>query len=110
MKKILLLAIICTTLCSCATSPVGSPEILNTLLEDQKRLADGKKMDISKGRPLFMKVQSYPQLLKTGDIWLGGDLLILVGQEQLDYLGLVKKHDLQGGTKITPERLGEVQK
>lgn len=107
MKKVVLLATILLALSACATSPVGTPEILDTLLEDQQRLAEDKRVEISTGRPLFIKVQSYPQLLKGGDIRLGGDILILVGREQLDYLDLVKKHDLQNGTKITPKRLGE---
>lgn len=91
MKPISTLLLIMLVVSGCATSPFSSAELQKRIdadLLDQKNAAQ----NLSQGRPIFVEVQSYPQLLPSGDLWLGGKILVNVGREQINYTDFVQKH------------------
>lgn len=94
MKPILTILIIMLIGSGCATSPYSSAELQKRIdadLLDQRNAAK----DLSQGRPIFVEVHSYPQLLPSGDLWLGGKILVNVGREQINYTDFVKKHQIE---------------
>jgi hypothetical protein len=50
------------------------------------------RRNISDGRPMFAEVQSYPQILASGDIWMGGDILLNIGREEMNISELVDRY------------------
>jgi hypothetical protein len=41
---------------------------------------------------MFAEVQSYPQILASGDIWMGGDILLNIGREEMNISELVDRY------------------
>ncbi len=77
---------------SCASSPTGSAELMKRIEADLKMPSKAKRNSISEGRPVFMDIQSYPQILPSGDLWLGGDMLLNVGREELNFTELAERY------------------
>lgn len=94
MKPILTILIIALVGTGCATSPFSSAELQKRIDADLLNQNNLTK-DLSQGRPIFVEVHSYPQLLPSGDLWLGGKILVNVGREQINYTDFVKKHQTE---------------
>ena len=73
---------------SCFTSPKS----YDTYAEDMEIREKIKSVDYRKGRPIYIEVDSYPQLLPGGHIWQGGTLLLRVGEETIDFNKLIEKY------------------
>ena len=91
MKRLFLTLIF---LNGCVTSPDSSQELQKRIDAD---LIDQKlgEVDLAQGRPLFQEVQSYPQILSSGDLWLGGTMLVNIGREQLQLSDFMRQYKSQ---------------
>lgn len=75
----------------CASSPEGTAELAKRVDGDLKTVKSPRR-NISDGRPMFAEVQSYPQILASGDIWMGGDILLNIGREEMNLSELVDRY------------------
>jgi hypothetical protein len=75
----------------CASSPEGTAELAKRVDGDLKAVKTPRR-NISDGRPMFAEVQSYPQILPSGDIWMGGDILLNIGREEMNISELVDRY------------------
>ncbi|MBF0206351.1 MAG: hypothetical protein HQK53_05625 [Oligoflexia bacterium] len=76
---------------SCSTLPKGEKVLSSMVDEDKSKIVAPKNKDTNyKGRPLFIKAVSYPQLLPDGDIFGGGEMIFMVGREDVAVDELLK--------------------
>jgi hypothetical protein len=60
--------------------------------EDKNKVVVPKNRDANyKGRPLLIKAFAYPQLLPEGDIFNGGEMIFMVGREEISAEELLKE-------------------
>ncbi len=72
----------------CATIPDGELQLGPKIVRDMKESRTSAQA-LNKGRPIYIEVYSYPQMLESGDIWTGGPLLINLGREDISLDSLI---------------------
>lgn len=78
--KIILLVI----LASCSSLPKGELVNAETLEKDRREYTQVKKpISLNKGKVIYIKIKTYPQLLANEHIFLGGEVMLNVGREDV---------------------------
>jgi hypothetical protein len=88
----------------CATVPNGELQLGPKIVQDMQESRIGTKA-INKGRPVYIEARSYPQVLESGDIWLGGPVMLNLGREDLSLDDLVNPEAVDG--KTSSSKAGE---
>ena len=88
----------------CATVPNGELQLGPKIVRDMQESRVGTKA-INKGRPVYIEARSYPQVLESGDIWLGGPVMLNSGREDLSLDALVNPERADG--KSPSSKAGE---
>ncbi len=76
-------------LSNCSSLPEGEGVLTKMVEEDQGKV-EGQNEQVYRGRPIFVKVTAYPQMLAQGDIFAGGEILLSVGREELSLEEILK--------------------
>ena len=104
MKKILiiLLSVSCTML------PKGDPQLKRSMEED-KEFKTGSPTSLpsqlNRGRPIYLEIQSYPQLISGGHISLGGKIYLFSGREELRLDEIIKPTNSLVTDNSRPEKI-----
>lgn len=72
-------------LTSCSTLPTGELVNQDTLkrdIDNQSKQTE-ENLNISKGRPIYVRAHAYPQIIAGKHVFLGSDVLINIGREEL---------------------------
>ena len=80
--------LIITGIYGCASIPSGELQLGPKIVRDMKESRTSTQA-LNKGRPVYIEAASYPQLLESGDIWTGGQLLINLGREDISLDALI---------------------
>jgi hypothetical protein len=88
----------------CATVPNGELQLGPKIVQDMQESRMSTKA-INKGRPVYIEARSYPQVLESGDIWLGGPFMLNLGREDLSLDALVNPERVDG--KSSSSKAGE---
>ena len=91
MKHRILIVALTLLMGACASTPKGTPELGTRMEADQRQKRD-TPLGIAQGRPVFIEVASYPQVLPEGDLWTGGVILLSAGREKLKVFDMVEKY------------------
>ena len=77
------LALLTALMAGCVSIPTGELQIGPKIAADMKSQNQAGTQSLSRGRPVYLEAQAYPQMLETGDIWAGGQILVYLGREEL---------------------------
>jgi hypothetical protein len=67
----------------CASIPTGELQLGPQIAADMKSQTQAGTQSLSRGRPVYLESYAYPQMLESGDIWAGGQVLVYLGREEL---------------------------
>ena len=70
-------------LVGCVSVPSGTLQLAPGIAADMKSQREGNLTSLSRGRPVYIEAFAYPQMLETGDILAGGQILLNLGREEL---------------------------
>ena len=68
----------------CAFLPKGTHPSRSDIQEDLKEHQHSNYVSIDQGRPLFIKVNIYPQVMSDGHILKSGKILMFMGREKIN--------------------------
>lgn len=77
------LAMLTAFMAGCATLPAGELQLGPKIAADMKSQNQAGAQSLSRGRPVYLETYAYPQILESGDIWAGGQVLVYLGREEL---------------------------
>jgi len=78
---------------SCTILPKGDPQLKRSIEDDKESVSlntPALPSQLNRGRPIYLEVQSYPQLLTGGHISLGGKIYLYGGREELRLDEIIK--------------------
>jgi hypothetical protein len=77
------LALLAALMGGCASIPTGELQLGPQIAADMKGQTQAGTQSLSRGRPVYLESYAYPQMLESGDIWAGGQVLVYLGREEL---------------------------
>jgi len=78
---------------SCTILPKGNPQLKRSIEDDKESVSLNTPVlpsQLNRGRPIYLEVHSYPQLLNGGHISLGGKIYLYGGREELRLDEIIK--------------------